>query len=157
MAFGRILPLVVIASVLAGCASPDSDGMSRASKATMIVDFCHEHPGAGGQRKNDTYVREFDPESRPSQPAYDGHAFAHPANYTVHDLLYEWSADEGIAVGTPDAPHPEWGYYITAIDGVAGNATHFWGLYVNDRMADGMSVQPVADGDGVRLTFEPCA
>lgn len=137
----RLVPLLLIAAVLAGCAGPQTT-------ATLVVDG----------PTPDEVVLSFSPDDAPSAPYYGQNEVMHPGTYTAFDLTVQWAeaADVTLDVGYS----AEFGFFLNAIDGVGYDPEtgEFWSLWVDGVMSDvGMDQVIVEDGMTVLWNYEAAA
>lgn len=146
----RLLAAVLLLAVaLSGCAQPPAE-------AGLTIDFA----GQGHDPDAWTFTVGFDPGHRPALLEYDGRDVEHPDHYTVHDLMVQWSEDEGVPVQT--SHFDGIGFSLDAVDGVAGSfsdtACWFWSLSVDGEPSQlGMGEVEVRDGTAVTWTYTDCS
>lgn len=145
------MPLALLLSVLlAGCAS------QAPAEASLTIDF----NGQGHDPDVQTHTVGFDPGHRPALLVYQERDVEHPDAYTVHDLLVQWSEDEGVPVET--GYFDGLGFTLDAVDGVAGAFSDtecwFWSLSVDGEASElGMGEVEVRDGTAVAWTYTDCS
>jgi len=145
----RLLALVLFLVPLSGCVDPPAE-------ASLTIDF----NGQGHDPDTWTLTVGFDPSHRPALLEYDGRDVEHPDHYTVHDLMVQWSEDEGVPVQT--GYFDGIGFSLDAIDGVAGDfsdgACWFWSLSIDGEASEvGMGEVEVRDGTAVAWTYTDCS
>lgn len=95
---------------------------------------------------------EFDPDSFPSAPLYDGCEVAHPGYHTVHDAMLVWQEATGADVTYSDCG--QFGYSVEAIEGY--EQPGFW-CYARNGSTDvlGISSEPFEPED--QVTWDSCS
>ncbi len=145
----RILMIVALL-LLAGCAAP-------IDSAQVTV------TGGGG---DSTTLVAFDEDTRPTTHLYTIHGKEHAAFYTAHDLLLEWSTQNGhdLEVEWFDSSFG-YGYALCAVDDfpprvVDGGARGcferdgFWAMSLNGEAAQvSMGEIQIRDGDDFAITW----
>jgi hypothetical protein len=101
-----------------------------------------------------------DPSVHASLPMYDGKGAARTDQYSVHDLMVDWTAQTGrpVEYGYSES----FGFSVSRIDGVGqpvdASLPPYWCYKVNGVSADfGISLQAVAPGDVVTWEYGGCA
>jgi len=145
---------VLLVPLVAGCAleQPDGPVATATWHASVGVDFNGTRDGTDNLHA----TVPFDPAARPAAEAYVGRDITHPDDYTLHDLMVDWSAKTDIPFTT--TYYDGLGYSIDAFDGIASasNATEgwFWQLSVDGETAfEGMSTLVVRDGGAYKWTY----
>lgn len=141
----RLFAILLCVPLLAGCTGSDGGGGGYSlSEAVVAVDY----NGLRDQEEPTQTVVSFDPGSRPAMAQYNDTATVRPDQYTVHDLLLDWSKHTGTPVTIEH--HAAHGYRLTAIDGVVAHTTQggswHWALFV-----DG---EPTTEGMGTVVVRE---
>ncbi len=102
----------------------------------------------------------FDPSAHASLPLYDGKAAPRTDQYSVHDLMVDWTAQAGkpVEYGYSEA----FGFSVSKIDGVGqpldASLPPYWCYKVNGESADfGISLMTVQPGDVVTWEYGACA
>jgi hypothetical protein len=101
----------------------------------------------------------FDPSVRASLPMYDGKAAPRSDQYSVHDLMVDWTAQTGTAIeyGYSES----FGFSVSKIDGVGqpvdASLPPYWCYKVDGQTADfGISLQPLLPGQTVTWEYAGC-
>jgi hypothetical protein len=101
----------------------------------------------------------YDPSTHASLAMYDGKAAPRTDQFSVHDLMVDWTAQTGKAIeyGYSES----FGFSVSKIDGVGqpvdASLPPYWCYKVNGQTADyGISLQPLMPGDVVTWEYAGC-
>jgi len=101
----------------------------------------------------------FDPSVHASLPMYDGKSAPRADQYSVHDLMVDWTAQTGTAIeyGYSES----FGFSVSKIDGVGqpvdAALPPYWCYKVDGATADfGISLQPLLPGQTVTWEYAGC-
>lgn len=101
----------------------------------------------------------YDPSAHASLSMYDGKSAPRTDQFSVHDLMVDWTAQTSTAI---DYGYSEsFGFSVSKIDGVGqpvdASLPPYWCYKVNGQTADyGISLQPLMPGDVVTWEYAGC-
>ncbi len=149
---------MIAMAAMAGCAQDDGETGAEAEaddmeEATLSFDYDGERADDPQQTSD---MVEYDPTERPSMNQYEGVGTDRPDDYTVHDLLVDWSDETGMDVETEH--NENLGHQLVAVDGVQADGSSYWALYVDgERETAGMGTVEVEEGTEYEFRLEESA
>ncbi|HLE48261.1 MAG TPA: hypothetical protein VI818_08190 [Candidatus Thermoplasmatota archaeon] len=144
----------------AGLQRHDNLTLVRLALTKIIVDYGSYHPSSPGTPKADARDLWVNVDERPSAPQYAAQGAQPLDAFTAHDqlVIFEKVTGKKVEVAWSASLRQ---FSVSRIDG-AGNPVHssappWWCYKVNDKAADGMSIQPVRPGDTVKWNLGTCS